>query len=88
MKQILKTIAFGIVLGTAVFFVPFIFKFILAVMVIGFMARMIFGQSRRRFVNRFEPFNSNYAPIIPIDNQWYKPSVQSNGQINNININY
>ncbi|MDQ1140960.1 hypothetical protein [Pedobacter agri] len=88
MKQILKTIAFGIVLGTAVFFVPFIFKFILALMVIGFTFGMIFTGRRRHFVNRFERFDSNYSPIVPIDNQWYKPSVQSNGQINNININY
>lgn len=88
MKQILKTIAFGIVLGTAVFFVSFIFKFILALMVLGFTFRMIFKGRRRHFGNRFESFDSNYSPIVPIDNQWYKPSVQSNGQINNININY
>lgn len=88
MKQILKTIAFGIVLGTAVFFMPFVFRFILAVMVIGFMFRMIFGHRRRRFINRFEQFSSNYVPVVPIDNQWYRPAVQSNGQVNHVNINY
>jgi len=89
MKQILKSIGFGIVLGAVAFFIPIIFKFIFAVMIIGFMFRMIFRGSRRRhFANRFEGFGNNYSPIVPIDNQWYKPTVQGNGQVQNINVNY
>ena len=88
MKQIFKAIAFGILLGAAVFFVPFIFKFILGLMVIGLFLKMIFGRRRRHFANRFQEFNSNYSPIVPIDNQWYKPTIQGNGPTNHININY
>ena len=88
MKQILKTIAFGIVLGAAVFFMPFIFKFILAVMAIGFIFKMIFRSRRRPFINGFHGFDSNYSPIVPIDNQWYKPNIQGNELVNHININY
>ncbi|RDC56856.1 hypothetical protein DU508_06545 [Pedobacter chinensis] len=89
MKQILKTITFGIILGATAFFIPFIFKFILALMIIGFVFKMILGGGRRRhFANRFEGFDHNYSPIVPIDNQWYKPTVQGNGSVNQININY
>lgn len=89
MKQILKSIGFGIVLGAVAFFIPFIFKFILAVMIIGFVFRMIFrGGRRRHFANRFEGFGNNYSSIVPIDNQWYKPTIQGNGPIQNINVNY
>jgi hypothetical protein len=89
MKQIIKSIGFGIVLGAVAFFIPFIFKFIFALMIIGVVSRMILrGRRRRHFVNRFEGFGNYYAPIVPIDNQWYKPSVQGNGPIQNINVNY
>ncbi|RZL38029.1 MAG: hypothetical protein EOO96_03775 [Pedobacter sp.] len=89
MKQILKTIGFGIVLGTVAFFIPFIFKFILASMIIGFVFRVIFRSGRRRrFAHRFEGFAQNYSPIVPIDNQWYKPAVQQVGPTQNINISY
>jgi len=88
MKQILKTIAFGIVLGASAFFIPFIFKFILALIIIGFVFKMIFRGGRRHFANRFERFDYDYSPIVPIDNQWYKPTVQGNGSVNQIHINY
>lgn len=89
MKKILKTIAFGMILGTALFFVPFIFKFLLVVMVIGLMFKLISGGRRRRhFMNRFEEFGYHPAQVIPIDNQWYKPTIQGNGPVNYININY
>lgn len=86
MKKILKTIAFGIILGTALFFVPFIFKFLLAATAIGLMFKLIGGGRRRRhLMNRFEAFGYHPAEVIPIDNQWYKPTIQSNGPINYIN---
>lgn len=89
MKQILKTIGFGIVLGAVAFFIPFIFKFIFAVIIIGFVFKMIFrGGRRRHFASRFEGFGNNYSPIVPIDNQWYKPTVQGDGPVHNVNINY
>lgn len=46
MKQIIKTIAFGMLLGSAIFLVPFLFKFILVMMVIGLFFKMIIGQRR------------------------------------------
>lgn len=89
MKQILKTIGFGIVLGAVAFFIPFIFKFIFAVIIIGFVFRMIFrGGRRRQFGRGFEGFANNYPQIVPIDNQWYKTSVQRNSPLHNINVNY
>ena len=89
MKQILKSIGFGIVLGAAAFFIPIIFKFIFAAMLIALVFRIMFSHRRRRhFLNKFEEFGNYYPPIVPIDNQWYKPSVQGNGQIQNINVNY
>ncbi|WP_231425566.1 hypothetical protein [Pedobacter sp. Leaf250] len=88
MKQIIKAIAFGILLGATVFFVPFIFKFILGLMVIGLFFKLAFSRRRRRFINRFEGFDHHYSPIVPIDNQWYKPTIQGNGPVNHININY
>lgn len=58
-------------------------------MIIGFMFRMIFRAGRRRhFAARFEDFGHNHSPIVPIDNQWYKPTVQDNGIFQNINVNY
>ncbi|MFC4211660.1 hypothetical protein ACFOWA_10735 [Pedobacter lithocola] len=89
MKQILKTIGFGIVLGATAFFIPFIFKFIFAVMVIGFVFKMISrGKKRKHFTSRFESYSNYYSPVVPIDNQWYKPAVQGNGFVQNINVNY
>lgn len=89
MKQILKSIGFGIVLGAVAFFIPFLFKFIFAVMIIGFLFKMMFkGRRHRHFANKFEGFGNHYAPIVPIDNQWYKPSVRDNGPVQNINVNY
>jgi len=89
MKQILKSIGFGILLGAVAFFIPFIFKFIFAVLIIGFVFKMIFRARRHRhFANKFEGFGNHYALIVPIDNQWYKPSVQGNGLVQNINVNY
>ena len=85
MKKILKTIGFGIVLGTAAFFIPFAFKFILAVMLLGLILRAFAFRRRHHFHNRFE---QHYNPIVPIDNQWYRPTVQGNGIENNINVNY
>lgn len=73
MKQIIKTIAFGMLLGSAIFLVPFLFKFILVMMVIGLFFKMIIGQRRRHFVNRFEMQHFNYAHVVPIDNQWHQP---------------
>ena len=88
MKKILKTIGFGIVLGAVAFFIPFVFKLILAIMLIGLMLRIFIGRRHHYFHNRFNGFESNYNPIVPIDNQWYRPTVQGNGTVNNINVNY
>lgn len=89
MKQLLKSIGFGIALGAVAFFIPFIFKFIFAVMIIGFVFKMIFrGRRHRHFADKLEGFGNYYAPIVPVDNQWYKPSVQGNGPVQNINVNY
>jgi hypothetical protein len=88
MKKILKAIGFGIVLGAAAFFIPFIFKFILAIMLIGFIFKAFTLRRRQYFHSRFNGFENNFNPIVPIDNQWYKPTVQSNGTVNNINVNY
>ncbi|UKT63547.1 hypothetical protein [Pedobacter mucosus] len=90
MKQIIKTIGSGIVLGAVAFFIPFIFKFIFAIIIIGFVLKMIFKGPRNQhyFAKRFDGFNNNYSPIIPIDNQWYKPAVQGNHPTQNININF
>lgn len=88
MKKILKAIGFGIVLGATMFFVPFIFKFILIAMVIGMVARMFAYRKRRHFMERFSNFENNYSTIVPIDNQWYKSTVQGNGMVQNINVNY
>jgi len=88
MKKILKAIGFGIVLGATMFFVPFIFKFILIAMVIGMVARMLAYRKRRHFMERFNHFENNYSTIVPIDNQWYKSTVQANGLVQNINVNY
>ncbi len=88
MKKILKAIGFGIVLGAAAFFIPFVFKFILAFVLIGFMFRAFAFRRRHYFHNRYNGFENHFNPIVPIDNQWYKPTVQSNGTVNNINVNY
>jgi len=88
MRKILKTIGFGIVLGAAAFFIPFVFKFILAAMLLGLVLRAFVFRKRHHFHNRFNGFENHYNPIVPIDNQWYRPTVQGNGAVNNININY
>lgn len=88
MKKILKAIGFGIVLGTAAFFIPFIFKFILIAMVIGMVIRVFAHRKRRHFMWQFKGFENHYSNIVPIDNQWYKPTIQGNGQAQNINVNY
>ncbi|KLT64540.1 hypothetical protein [Pedobacter sp. BMA] len=89
MKQILKSIGFGIVLGAIAFFIPFIFKFIFGMIIIGFVFKMFFrGRRHRRLEQHFENFSSHYAPVVPIDNQWYKPVISENGYIQNINVNY
>jgi hypothetical protein len=88
MKKILKTIGFGIVLGAVAFLITFLLKFIFAVMLIGFMFRIFIGRRHHYFHNRFNGFENHYNPIVPIDNQWYRPNVQGNGIVNNINVNY
>jgi len=87
MKKILKTIGFGMLLGAVAFFIPFVFKFILAIMLIGLMFRVFTGRRRHYFHNRFNGFENHYSPIVPIDNQWYRPNVQGNGTVNLINVN-
>ncbi|WP_293784948.1 hypothetical protein [uncultured Pedobacter sp.] len=87
MKKILKTIGFGMVLGAIAFFIPFVFKFILAIAVIGLMFRIFSGRRRHYFYNRFNGFGNHYSPIVPIDNQWYRPAIQGSGTVNYININ-
>lgn len=88
MKKILKAIGFGIVLGAAVFFVPFIFKFILIVMLIGMVFRMFAYKRRRYFNQRFGGYYPHhFEPITPIDGQWYRPDIQGNGITNSINVN-
>ncbi|RZL22820.1 MAG: hypothetical protein EOO96_23785 [Pedobacter sp.] len=85
----LKSIGFGIVLGAAAFFIPFLFKFIFAVLLIGLVFRLIFKRRiYRHFTNKYERFGHYYSPIVPIDNQWYKPAIQGNGTVHNVNINY
>lgn len=89
MRKILKALGFGIVLGTAAFFIPYIFKFIFSVIIIGFVLRMIFRSRRRRyFPNHFDAHENYYSPIVPIDNQWYKTNVRGNSTVQNINVNY
>lgn len=90
MKKILKAIGFGIALGATAFFIPFIFKFMLVAIIVGMFFRMFAHNRRRHFAYRFDGHYANnpYNQIIPIDGQWYKPNVQSNGLENNININY
>jgi hypothetical protein len=88
MKKILKTIGFGIVLGAIAFFIPFVFKFIFAIMLIGLMFRAFASRRRHYIHSRYNGFENNYSPVVPIDNQWYKPALQGNGTVNNINVNY
>ena len=88
MKKILKAIGFGIVLGATMFFVPFIFKFILIAMVIGMVARLFAYRKRRHFMERFAEFEPQFSGVVPIDNQWYKPTIQGDGLVQNINVNY
>lgn len=88
MKKILKAIGFGIVLGATAFFIPFIFKFILIAMVIGMVFRIFVYRKHRHFIERFNEFESHYSNVVPIDNQWYRPTIQGNGSVQNININY
>jgi len=88
MKKILKAIGFGIVLGAALFFVPFIFKFILIAMLIGMVFRVFAYNRRRHFAQRFNGYYHNpFEQITPIDGQWYRPNVQGNGIANSINVN-
>ncbi len=87
MKKIFKTIGFGMVLGAVAFFIPFVFKFILALTLIGLMFRLLTGSRRHYFYNRYNDSGNHYSPIVPIDNQWYRPTVQGNGTVNHININ-
>jgi len=88
MKKILKTIGFGIVLGAAAFFIPFVFKFILAFVLIGLIFRAFASRRRHYFHSRYNGFENNYSPIVPIDNQWYRPTLEGNETVNNINVNY
>ncbi|MEH3113142.1 hypothetical protein [Pedobacter terrae] len=87
MIKILKTIGFGMVLGAVAFFIPFVFKFILAIALIGLTLRIFTGSRRRYFYNRYNDFGNHYNPIVPINNQWYRPGVQGSGIVNRININ-
>ena len=89
MKQILKAIGFGIILGTAAFFIPFIFKFIFTLMVVALVFKMMFGARKRRRFERWNgKFNDSFAPIVPIDNQWYKATIDRKSSVQEININY
>ncbi|SEQ82101.1 hypothetical protein [Pedobacter rhizosphaerae] len=88
MIKILRAIGFGIVLGATLFFVPFVFKFILIALFIGLIFKMYFKAKRRHFMQYYrQDFGFYNEPIVPIDNSWYRPNIQGNGKITQININ-
>lgn len=87
MIKILRAIGFGVVLGTTLFFIPFVFKFILFALIIGLIFKMYFKAKRRHFIHyHYQGFGASHEPIVPIDNQWYHPNIQGNGSVNQINI--
>jgi hypothetical protein len=89
MEKIFRSIGFGIVLGAVLFFAPGVFAFVLTAMIIGITLILIFkGHKRRHFMHRFHHYRNHYQQVVPIDNQWYRPAVQGNGPVKDINVNY
>lgn len=48
-SSILRTIAIGILAGTALFFFPFVFRFLFFVLIIGLIIRLFAGHRYRRW---------------------------------------
>jgi hypothetical protein len=96
MRNVFRPIAIGIVIGAGLFFVPFLFRFILFVLLLFFIIRLIFGWGwRRGWRNRrfygppffYDPYDrNNEEDIVPIDRQWYRPSIQRRGPENNFPV--
>jgi len=92
MNKILRAAVVGFAIGTALFFVPFLFRFILFAILIGFILRMVSGRRRHYHMARWQRFHgySHYRPYdneaIPIDGKWYRPDMQKGGASNDIPI--
>lgn len=84
MKNILKAIGAGLALGVALFLVPFVGRIILFVVLLRVAFRLLGGGRRRRVWGRWAAqSHHNLGPYpgapVPIDNQWYRPSITPAG---------
>lgn len=88
MKKIFKAIGFGIALGAALFFIPFVVKFLFGMLLIVGVIKLIFGRRRRqRFGStQMDMGYQNFNSIVAIDNQWYRQDLSFNGLTNQIDI--
>jgi len=89
MRKILRAAIIGFAIGTALFFVPFIFRFVLFAALIGFIMRAVFWRRHWRHAARWQRFHGYYDHSannnpIPIDGKWYRPNMQKGGSINDI----
>lgn len=77
MKNILKAIGAGLALGVALFLFPFVGRIILFVLLLRVAFRLLFGGRWRRRMGRrgWDAARHFGAGPVPIDNQWYRPSV-------------
>ena len=95
MKFPVKAVAAGILAGIAFFFVPFLFRFFLFALLIGFVIRLVGGGYRRGWGRRFygrPGFSNRYNEddendIVPIDGTRYVSSINSRGPEHHFTIN-
>lgn len=85
MRFLFRAIATGILIGTALFFVPFLFGFLFFGLFVFFIVRMIAGPRRygrrwgagyyghRYFANPYDDYYGN--DIVPIDGSRYNASI-------------
>jgi hypothetical protein len=85
MKNILKAIGAGLALGLAFFLFPFVGRLLLFFLLVKMAFRLMRGGRRggpwgRRFgYGRGGAFGPMADAPVPIDNQWYQPTVTASG---------
>ncbi|MDQ3844322.1 MAG: hypothetical protein M3342_09955 [Bacteroidota bacterium] len=84
--RVARAVLIGIIIGAGLFFMPFLFRFVLFFLLIGFLFRFFFwGWRWRRWGGwgRYPFYDYRYSLYegdrpIPIDRDWHKPSIDRN----------
>ena len=91
MKFPFRAVGAGLLAGIAFFFVPFLFRFFLFALLIGFIIRLVAGGYRGRWARRFYGSQKYYRfdeddNIVPIDGTRYVSPINSRGPERHFNI--